>query len=120
MEKSEAAIGTRGVKETDSFLAAVDKGLGAVLTEYIPFIAGQGIGMIGEALVTSIAGGFLGSVGGPKGTIAGGLSGLVGKNLVKKQIKAKAEQIAKEESKEAAERYIEKEAKWLVSLVQVR
>ena len=49
MEESEAAVGRRGVKKTDSFTGALEEGVGAVLTEYIPFIAGQGVGMIGEA-----------------------------------------------------------------------
>ena len=111
MEESEADIGRRGVKETDSFLAAIDKGVGSFLTEYIPFVAGQGVGMIGEAVLTGIAGSMVGSAAGPGGTVAGGLSGIVGKNLVKKKIKDKAEQIAREQGQDAAELYVQKEAK---------
>ena len=111
MEESDAAIGRRGTKQTDSFTEAIDKGVGSFLTEYIPFVAGQGVGMIGEAVLTGLIGSVVGSAAGPGGTVAGGLGGVVGKNLVKKQIKNKAEQIAREQGKDAAEAYIQKEAK---------
>ena len=111
MEESEAAIGRRGVKETDSFLAAIDKGVGSFLTEYIPFVAGQGVGMIGEAVLTGVAGSVLGSVVGPGGTVAGGLGGFVGKGLIKKKVKQEAERIAKEQGQDAADLYVEKQAK---------
>ena len=108
MQTSEAAIGRRGTKETDSFTRAIEKGVGSFVTEYIPFIAGQGVGMIGEALITSIAGGFLGSAVGPGGTVSGGVGGIVGKNLVKKGIKEEANKILKEQGQEASEAFIAK------------
>jgi hypothetical protein len=111
MEESDAAIGRRGTKQTDSFTEAIDKGVGSFLTEYIPFVAGQGVGMIGEAVLTGVIGSVLGSALLPGGTVAGGLTGLVGKNLVKKEIKNRAEQIAREQGKDVAEAYIQKEAK---------
>jgi hypothetical protein len=111
MEESDAAIGRRGTKQTDSFTEAIDKGVGSFLTEYIPFVAGQGVGMIGEAVLTGVIGSIVGSAAGPGGIVAGGLGGVVGKNLVKKQIKNKAEQIAREQGKDVAEAYIQKEAK---------
>lgn len=111
MEESDAAIGRRGTKETDSFTKAIDKGAISFLTEYIPFVAGQGVGMISEAVVTSIAGGLLGSAVGLGGTVAGGLGGFVGKGLVKKKIKQEAERIAREEGKDASELYLETAAK---------
>ena len=87
MDESEAAIGRRGVKVTDEFTKALDQGIGAVLTEFIPFIAGQGVGMIGEALVTATAGAMVGTALAPgAGTVSGALTGLVSKNLVKKGI----------------------------------
>ena len=107
MEESDAAIGRRGTKETDSFTKAIDKGVMSFLTEYIPFVAGQGVGMISEAVVTSIAGGLLGSAVGPGGTVSGGLGGFVGKGLVKKKIKQEAEKIAREQGKDASELYLE-------------
>jgi len=112
MEESDAAIGRRGTKQTDSFTEAIDKGVRSFLTEYIPFVAGQGVGMIGEAVLTGLVGSIAGSALLPGGgTVAGGLTGLVGKNLVKKEIKNRAEQIAREQGKDVAEAYIQKEAK---------
>ena len=43
MQASEAAIGRRGTKETDSFTRAIEKGVGSFVSEYIPFIAGQAV-----------------------------------------------------------------------------
>ena len=39
MQESEAAIGRRGIKETDSFTRAIKKGVGSLISEYVPFIA---------------------------------------------------------------------------------
>ena len=87
MRESEEAVNRRGVKKTDSFLDAYDEGIGAVLTEFLPYIAGQGIGMIGEALVTATAGAMIGSAAAPGfGTLAGALTGFVGRGLVKEGI----------------------------------
>jgi len=98
MDESEAAIGRRGVKETDEFTKALDKGVVAVLTEYIPFIAGQGVGMIGEALITSTAGAMIGTALAPgTGTVSGALTGLVSKNLVKKGIIDAAKDLGEKE-----------------------
>ena len=115
MEESEAAVGRRGVKKTDSFTGALEEGIGAVLTEYIPFIAGQGIGMIGEAFLTATAGAMVGSAAAPgAGTATGALTGLVAKNLVKKGIMESAKQLGREEGKELiknkTEEYIKSEA----------
>ena len=115
MEESEAAVGRRGVKKTDSFTGALEEGVGAVLTEYIPFIAGQGVGMIGEAFLTATAGAMVGSAAAPgAGTATGALTGLVAKNLVKKGIMESAKQLGREEGKELiknkTEEFIKSEA----------
>ena len=115
MEESEAAVGRRGVKKTDSFTGALEEGVGAVLTEYIPFIAGQGVGMIGEAFLTATAGAMIGSAAAPgTGTATGALTGLVAKNLVKKGIMESAKQLGREEGKELiknkTEEFIKSEA----------
>lgn len=87
MQESEEAVNRRGVKKTDSFLGAYDEGIGAVLTEFIPYIAGQGVGMIAEALVTATAGAIVGSAAAPGfGTLSGALTGFVGRELVKEGI----------------------------------
>jgi len=107
MQESEKAIGQRGTKASDSFTEAWEQGIGTVLTEFIPFIAGQGVGMVGEALATSIAGGMIGTAVAPgAGTAAGVLTGLVGKSLLKKGIL----EAAKDMSREEAKAFIKKEA----------
>ena len=98
MQESEEAVNRRGVKKTDSFLSAYDEGIGAVLTEFVPYIAGQGIGMIGEALVTATAGAMIGSTAAPGfGTIGGLLTGFVGRQLVKEGIIDAANSLTKKE-----------------------
>ena len=96
-------------KETDSFTAALNKGLGAVITDYIPYIAGQGVGMVSEAVLSGVVGSILGSVAGPSGTVSGGVSGVVAKNLIKKGVKEQTEKIAKEFGQEAADNFVKKE-----------
>jgi len=98
-------------KQSDSFTNALDKGVMTVVTDWLPYVAGQGAGMIGEALLTSIAGGAVGSMFGPGGTGTGIVTGLVSKNLVKKGLKEQVEKIAKEQGEEVAQQFIEKEAK---------
>ena len=111
MQESEAKVGARGVKETDEFTKAWDKGISEVLTEFLPYIAGQGVGMIGEAFITSIAGGMIGSAVAPgAGTGTGLLTGFVGKELVKKGII----EAAKEMSEVEAQKYIRNETAKLI------
>ena len=111
MQESEAKVGARGVKATDEFTKAWDQGISAVLTEFVPFIAGQGVGMIGEAFVTSIAGAMVGSAIAPGvGTMGGALTGFVGKELVKKGII----ETAKEMSEVEAQKYIRNETAKLI------
>jgi len=111
MQESEAKVGARGVKATDEFTKAWDQGISTVLTEFVPFIAGQGIGMIGEAFVTSVAGAMVGSAVAPgAGTMGGALTGFVGKELVKKGII----ETAKEMSEEQAQKYIRNETAKLI------
>lgn len=101
MQESEAKVGARGVKETDEFTKAWDKGISAVLTEFVPYIMGQGLGMVGEAFVTSIAGAMIGSAVAPgAGTGAGALTGFVGKELVKRGIIEAAKDMTKDEAKD--------------------
>jgi hypothetical protein len=98
-------------KETDSFLNAWHKGIGTVITDFLPAMAGQGVGMLGEALTFSAAGAGIGSVIPGFGTAGGAIEGIVAKSLVKKGIKEAVEKIAKEEGKDAAEQYVANETK---------
>lgn len=96
-------------RDTDSFSNAWEKGIGSVLTDWLPYNIGQGAANILETVATSGAGAILGSAIGPGGTIGGGLSGLVGKQLVKKGIKEATEKILQDEGKDAAEAYVAKQ-----------
>jgi hypothetical protein len=106
----EANVAQQAVsRDTDSFTDAWNKGVGAVLTDWLPYNIGQGASNILETLATSGAGAVLGSAIGPGGTVGGGLSGIVGKQLVKKGIKEATEKIMQEEGKDAAEAYVAKQ-----------
>ncbi len=96
-------------RDTDSFTDAWNKGVGAVLTDWLPYNIGQGAANILETVATAGAGSILGSAIGPGGTVGGGLSGIVGKQLVKKGIKEATEKIMQEEGKDAAEAYVAKQ-----------
>jgi len=83
MESSEAAVLERGVKETDSFTKAIDQGAVAVLTEWLPYMVGQGVGVTAEMVLTAFVGGLIGAGGGAlygsvvpgAGTVVGGITG---------------------------------------------
>ena len=93
-------------KDTDSFNAAIDKGVGGFI-DYVQYMAGQGVGMIAEAGLTAVIGAVAGSAFGPGGTGTGLIGGIVAKSLVKKGVKQQAnliyKQILKKEGKDAAE-----------------
>jgi hypothetical protein len=125
MESSEAAVLERGVKETDSFTKAIDQGAVAVLTEWFPYMVGQGVGVTAEMVLTAFVGGLIGAGGGALygsvvpgagtvvGSITGGttgiLGGLVAKKIVKQAVIDNAKKIAKEQGKDKAKEYVEKE-----------
>lgn len=96
-------------RDTDSFTDAWNKGIGAVVTDWLPYNIGQGAANLLEAGATSLGGALLGSAAGPGGTITGGVSGLVAKQLVKKGIKEASEKILQDQGKDAAEAYVAKE-----------
>ena len=111
MQESEKKVAATGTKPTDEFTEAWERGIGSVLTDFVPYVAGQGVGMIGEALITAIAGGAAGTLISPgTGTVGGAVSGLLAKNIVKKGLKEAAEEIAKSEGRDAAKDFVEKEA----------
>ena len=94
-KKSEADVGKRGVKKTDSFTGALDEGLGAVLTEFIPYIAGQGVGMIGEAFLTAGAGALIGGSAAPGvGAVPGAVGGFLSRKFVKDGILDEAKKMS--------------------------
>jgi hypothetical protein len=98
-------------KETDTIQGAINKGIGSVVTDFIPYWMGKSIGMVGEGLAFSAVGGLGGTLVEPGGgTAAGAITGLVSKSLVRKGLKEAVEKIAKEKGDDAAKAYIEKEA----------
>ena len=97
-------------KDTDSFTNAWDKGISSVLTDYLPYQMGAGVGSIGESLAAAGVGAAIGSAIGPEGAVPGALAGLLEKSLVKTGVRAMAEKIAKEQGEDVAEQYVKKEA----------
>jgi len=114
MAAAKAELATKH-KATDSFTSALDKGVGAVLTDWLPYQIGSGAANLVESLGVMMAGSALGSLAAPGvGTIAGGATGLVEKELVKRGIKELAEKVAKESGEEAAKELFERETKAVV------
>ncbi len=108
-------------KETDSFTNAWDKGITAVVTDWLPYQVGAGLGSVLESLTAMAAGAGAGFVGGAGvGSVPGAAAGLLGKALVKKGAMEVAQKIAKEQGEEAAKQYVEREAKTLLRQTGVK
>lgn len=108
-------------KASDSFTDALGKGVGTVLTDWLPYQIGSGAANLVESLGVMFAGGALGSLAAPGvGTLAGGATGLVEKELVKRGVKELAEKIAKESGEEAAKELFERETKAAVKDIAKR
>lgn len=97
--------------ERSSFTNALDKGLGSVLTEWLPYQVGSGAANLLESLGVMAAGSAVGSTAPVVGTIGGAATGLVAKEMAKKGIKEMTERILKEKGEDAAKTFIENEAK---------
>lgn len=114
MNAAKAELATKH-KATDSFTTALDKGVGAVLTDWLPYQMGSGAANLVESLAVMLAGSTIGSLVAPgAGTVTGGALGFVEKELVKRGIKEAAEKIAKEQGEQAAKEYFEAETKAVV------
>ena len=99
-------------KESDTFTKAWDKGIWSVVTDYLPYQAGAGVGNIAESLVASGVGAAIGGAStGGVGAIPGAIAGLVEKGLIKRGIKELAEKVAAEQGEEAAQDLIARESK---------
>lgn len=98
-------------KETDSFTNALDKGIGAVLTDWLPYQVGSGAANLLESLALMGAGAAAGSVVPGLGTVAGGVTGLVSKKLVKEGVETAAKKIAAEQGEAVAKEYVENQTK---------
>ena len=97
-------------KPTDSLSKAWEKGIGAVVTDWLPYQMGSGVANLLETGATMVGGAALGSVLPGVGTAGGALEGILGKTLIKKGIKDAAEGILKREGEEAAQTFIERHA----------
>ena len=100
-------------RATDSFTDAYKKGVGSVVTEWLPYQVGSGAANLLESAAVATAGAVVGSAMAPgAGTAVGATMGLVEKTLVKKGIKEAAEKLfeetAKKEGKEAAAKAVTK------------
>jgi hypothetical protein len=94
-------------KETDSASKAWDKGIGTFLTDYLPYMAGQGVANAAESLLTASVGAGVGAVlGEGVGAVPGAAVGLLEKSLIKAGVKEAAQKIAKEKGEEAAQKYV--------------
>ena len=108
-------------KATDSFTSALDKGVGAVLTDWLPYQIGSGAANLVESLGVMMAGAAAGSLVAPGlGTVGVGATALVEKELAKRGIKELAEKIAKESGEEAAKELFERETKSAVKDIAKR
>jgi len=104
-------------KETDSFTKALDKGIGTVLTDWLPYQIGSGAANLVESLAVMGAGMVAGSAVPGLGTATGGVTGLLEKELVKRGVKEAAEKIAKESGEEAAKKFFEDRTKEATKVV---
>ena len=120
MAAAKAELATKH-KASDSFTSALDKGVGTVLTDWLPYQIGSGAANLVESLGVMFAGGLVGSAIAPgAGTLAGGATGLVEKELVKRGIKELAEKVAKESGEDAAKALFERETKAVVKDIAKR
>ena len=112
LEKMDYAEKNVSTKETDEFTNAWHKGIGTVLTDWLPYQVGSGVGNIAESLAFAGAGAGLGALtGAGVGAAPGAVAGFVEKTLIKNGIKEEAEKLVKEGSKEEAEKLIKQGAK---------
>ena len=105
MKEAEAKRQPFMTAERGSFTDALDKGVGAVLTEWLPYQAGSGAMQLLESLGLMGAGALAGSVLPGPGTLAGAGTGLVARELAKKGVKEAAEKILKERGEDAAKAF---------------
>lgn len=104
-----------------AFTQALDKGIGTVLSEWLPYQVGSGAANLLESLALMGAGALAGTATAPgPGTAAGAVTGAVAKELAKKGVKEAVAKIAKEQGEEAAKKVFEKEVLDAAKAVAVR
>jgi hypothetical protein len=109
MNEAQAA---QKVRASDEFTTALNKGIGTVLTDWLPYQIGSGIGTLAETAAFTGLGAVAGAAtGAGVGAIPGGIAGLIERSIVKKGIKDAAEALIAQGAKEKAEQLIQNEAK---------
>ena len=89
-------------RESDSLTRAWEKGIGTVVTDWLPYNIGSGVASVGETLAVMGIGAGVGAIaGGGVGAIPGAIGGVISKTLVKKGIVEAAENIIEAEAKKA-------------------
>jgi len=84
------------------------------ITEYLPYMVGQGVANAGESLLSAGVGAGLGAFFGGVGAIPGGLAGIAEKQLVKQGVKKLAEEVAEKEGTKAGIKFVADSAKKLM------
>ena len=109
------------VKATDDLTEAYKKGIGTVLTDWLPYQIGAGAGNIVETLGMMGIGATVGAVtGGGVGALPGAVGGFLEKSLAEKGIQIAAKKILETEGKEAAEAYVAKHAAEALTDIQAK
>lgn len=117
----ERGQGQQVVRESDSLTRAFEKGIGTVLTDWLPYQMGSGLANIAETLGFMVVGSGVGAVtGAGVGALPGAVTGALSKTLVKQGVKDMAEKLladaaakglSKEAAETAAQKLVENEAK---------
>jgi len=93
LEHMESGKARQTVKKTDDFEEAWHKGIGAVVTDWLPYQMGAGVGNLAETAAFSLLGAGAGAV---TGAGVGALPGAVGAALSRKLVERGIETAAKE------------------------
>jgi len=99
------------VKATDNLSDAWQKGIGSVVSDWLPYQMGSGVGNILETLGFMGIGAGVGALtGAGAGALPGAVAGAVEKSLVKKGVQLAAENVLKEAAEKALAEGATKEA----------
>lgn len=96
-------------KPSDTFTEALAKGPGTVLTDWLPYQVGQGVGNLAEMGLVALGGSMIGGSPLTPTGVATGLGSLVMKEAAKKILEEKAKDILAKSTKAQADAYLKKE-----------
>jgi hypothetical protein len=102
LETMEAGKSKQSIKATDEFTEAWKRGIGTVITDWLPYQIGSGVGNLAETLAFMGVGAGAGAVtGAGVGAAPGAIAGFLSKQLAKQGIKDAAESLIKKETAKA-------------------